>query len=155
MLTDTQLSPVHTQGRRDIRISSGDTVRVHQKIVEKEKTRIQVFEGVVIARKHGTEAGATFTVRRAGSDGIVVEKIFPLYSPMIEKIEIVRRTKTRRARLYFLRDKTQKQIREKLRRTTIVSETSDEQASVSEDSQHESDQPDEVKTVPAKEEGVS
>ena len=123
MLTDTQITPILAQSRRDISIRSGDTVRVHQKIVEKDKTRIQVFEGVVIAHKHGNEAGATFTVRRVGSDGIAVEKIFPLYSPMIDKIEITRRAKVRRSRLYFLRDKTPKQIREKLRRTTIVSET--------------------------------
>ena len=124
MLTDTQITPVYAQGRRDISVSAGDTVRVHQKITEKDKTRIQVFEGVVIARKHGKEAGATFTVRRVGSDGVVVEKIFPLYSPMIDRIEVIRRTKMRRSRLYFLRGKTSKQVREKLRRTKIVSETS-------------------------------
>ena len=123
MLTDTQITPVQAQSRRDISVSPGDTVRVHQKITEKDKTRIQVFEGVVIARKHGNEAGATFTVRRVGSDGVAVEKIFPLYSPMIDRIEVTRRTKVRRSRLYFLRDKTPKQIREKLRRTKIVSET--------------------------------
>ena len=126
-ITDTQLTPVNAQGRRDIKLSPGDVVRVHQKIVERGKTRIQVFEGVIIACKHGVEPGATFTVRRVGSDGIAVEKIFPLYSPMIEKVEVIRRTKTRRSRLYFLRDKTQKQVREKLRRTAIVSEFSHEE----------------------------
>ncbi len=122
MLTDTQITPIHAKNRRDIQITPGDTIRVHQKIVEGEKTRTQVFEGIVIACKHGSEAGSTFTVRRVGSDGIAVEKIFPLYSPMIDKIEVTKRTKTRRAKLYFLRDKTPKQIREKLRRTKIVSE---------------------------------
>lgn len=95
-------------------------MRVHQKITEKEKTRIQMFEGIVIARKHGTEPGATFTVRRVGSDEVVVEKIFPLYSPTIDKIEIIRKAKTRRAKLYFLREKTQRQVREKLRKTMEI-----------------------------------
>ncbi|MDE0243270.1 MAG: 50S ribosomal protein L19 [Candidatus Kaiserbacteria bacterium] len=102
--------------RKTLRLSAGNTVRVHQKIVEGDKKRSQVFEGVVIARKHGTEPGATFTVRRVGSDGIAVEKIFPLYSPTIEKIEVSRETKTRRSKIYFLRDKTPRQVREKLRR---------------------------------------
>ena len=121
LLTDTQASPVDMQSRRSILFNPGDTVRVHQRIKEKDKVRIQVFEGVVIARKHGTEPGATLTVRRLGSDGIAVEKIFPLYSPMIDRIEVIRRTKMRRARLYFLREKTPKQIREKLRRTKVMS----------------------------------
>lgn len=127
-LTDKQISPVDMKSRRDLQISSGDTVRVYQKIVEKGKIRLQIFEGVVIAFKHGTEAGATFTVRRVGSDGITVEKIFPLYSPMIDRIEIVRRTRMRRAKLYFLRNKTSKQTREKLRRATMVNESSASEA---------------------------
>ena len=125
MLTDTQITPVYAKARKDIRLSPGDTVRVYQKIVEKDKVRIQVFEGVIIAYKHGTEPGATFTVRRKSSDGIAVEKIFPLYSPMIDKIEVTKRTKTRRARLYFLREKTQKQIKDKLKRTKMVSEVTE------------------------------
>ena len=119
-LTDTQISPVDIQSRKDIALSPGDTVRVHQKIAERGKIRIQVFEGIIIARKHGTEPGATFTVRRVGSDSVTVEKIFPLYSPMIDRIEITKQTKMRRSRLYFLRDKTPKQIREKLRRTVMM-----------------------------------
>ena len=111
------------QSRRDIALSPGDAVRVHQKITEGGKVRIQVFEGTIIARKHGTEPGATFTVRRVSSDGIAVEKIYPLYSPMIDRIEVTKRTKMRRSRLYFLRDKTPRQIREKLRRTKMVSES--------------------------------
>ena len=112
-LTDTQSFQAPAFG-------PGDTIRVYQKIVEKGKTRIQVFEGIVIARKHGTEAGATFTVRRVDTDGIAVEKIFPLYTPTIDRIEVVQKTKTRRAKLYFLRDRTPKQIREKLRNTVAV-----------------------------------
>jgi large subunit ribosomal protein L19 len=84
-------------------IRPGDTVRVYQRIKEKDKERIQAFEGQVLARKHGREAGATITVRKEVS-GVGVEKIFPLHSPTIEKIEIVRRGKARRAKLYYLRE---------------------------------------------------
>ena len=83
-------------------IRSGDTVRVYQKIKEKDKERIQIFEGVVIARKHRKEMGATITVRKVIS-GIGVERIFPIHSPTIEKIEILKRGKVRRAKLYYLR----------------------------------------------------
>ncbi len=79
----------------------GDTVRVHIKIKESDKERIQVFEGVVIRKRKGN-LGATFTVRKV-SYGIGVERIFPLHSPVIEKIEVIRRGKVRRARLYYLR----------------------------------------------------
>ncbi len=72
------ISPVDVAARKTLDLRSGDTVRVHQKIEEKGKTRIQAFEGLVLARKHGTEAGGTFTVRRVSS-GVGVEKIFPLY----------------------------------------------------------------------------
>ena len=80
---------------------SGDTVRVHVKIKEGEKYRIQVFEGVVIARKNNGIA-STFTVRKV-SLGYGVERIFPVHSPIIEKIEVVKSGKVRRARLYYLR----------------------------------------------------
>ena len=117
ILTDQQIAPIDVAKRRGNDFAVGDTVRVHQKIVEKDKTRIQVFEGTVISRKHGTEPGATFTVRRVGTDGIAVEKIFPLYTPTIDRVEVVQKIKTRRAKLYFLRGRTPKQIREKLRNT--------------------------------------
>ena len=120
ILTDQQIAPIEVSARRAADFGVGDTVRVHQKITEKDKTRIQVFEGTVIARKHGTEPGATFTVRRVGTDGIAVEKIFPLYTPTIDRIEVVQKVKTRRAKLYFLRGRTPKQIREKLRNTMAV-----------------------------------
>lgn len=116
------ISPVDVQARKTLDLRSGDTVRVHQKIEEKGKTRIQTFEGLVLARKHGTEAGGTFTVRRVSS-GVGVEKIFPLYSPMIDKIEIVKRATMRRAKLYFLRDKVAREARRMLRRTVLVNKS--------------------------------
>lgn len=95
-------------------IKPGWTIRVNQRIKEGEKTRVQAFEGMVIARKHGVEAGGTITVRKV-SDGIGIEKIFPVYLPSIESVKVVRKTKVRRAKLYYLRDKTNKEIRKKLR----------------------------------------
>jgi len=86
-------------------IMPGDTVRVYQKIREGDKERTQVFEGLVLARKHGSEPGATITVRREIS-GIGVERIFPIHSPRIEKIEVLKKGKARRAKLYYLRTAT-------------------------------------------------
>jgi len=107
------------EARKTLDLRVGDTVRVHQKIEEKGKTRIQVFEGLVLARKHGTEAGGTFTVRRVAS-GVGVEKIFPLYSPMIDKVEVVKRSRVRRAKLYYIRDKVSREARRQLRRTRMM-----------------------------------
>lgn len=107
------------EARKGLDIRPGDTVRVHQKIEEKGKFRLQAFEGLVLARKHGTEAGGTFTVRRVAS-GVGVEKIFPLYSPMIDSIEIVKRARVRRAKLYFIRDKVAREARRQLRRSKMM-----------------------------------
>src|SRR5574343_375043 len=116
MATNTNIiSPVKLEERKNLNIKSGDTVKVWQKIQEKGKTRLQAFEGVVIAHKHGTEAGATFTVRKV-VDGVGVEKIFPLFSPMIDKVESLRRSKVRRAKLYFIREKATKEIKKQMRR---------------------------------------
>jgi len=93
---------------------AGDTVRVHVRVVEGEKERIQMFEGVVIARKGGS-CRETCTVRKL-SYGIGVERIFPLHSPMIEKIDVVRRGRVRRAKLYYLRGKTGRAARIRERR---------------------------------------
>lgn len=93
----------------------GDTVRVHAKVIEGNKERIQVFEGVVIARKHGG-ISETFTVRKI-SHGVGVERTFMLHSPRIDKIEVVRRGKVRRAKLYYLRKKIGKAARIKELRT--------------------------------------
>lgn len=91
-------------------IRPGQTVTVYQKIKEGEKERIQPYKGLVIAKKHGKGINATITVRRV-SGGIGVERIFPLHSPMIEKIEITGKTKVRRAKLYYLRGLTGKKAR--------------------------------------------
>jgi large subunit ribosomal protein L19 len=115
-----KVSPVNVEERKALGIRAGDTVRVSQKVLEKEgKYRIQVFEGLVIAVKHGTEAGGTFTVR-ATLSGVGVEKVFPLYAPMIEKLEIIRRSKVRRAKLYYIRDKVARDIRRQLRNMKLV-----------------------------------
>jgi large subunit ribosomal protein L19 len=114
-----KLSPVDVESRKAQDIRVGDTVRVHQKIEEKGKYRIQIFEGLVLARKHGTEAGGTITVRRVAS-GVGVEKIFPLYSPMIEKFEVVKRSRVRRSKLYYIREKVSREARRQLRRTRMM-----------------------------------
>jgi large subunit ribosomal protein L19 len=103
------------EGKNVPEFRPGDTVRVAVKIKEGEKTRIQNFEGVVIAIK-GTGAGKTFTVRKIGANNVGVERIFPLYSESIAGIEVVRKGKVRRAKLYYLRNKTGKQARIKERR---------------------------------------
>lgn len=92
----------------------GDTVRVHLKVVEGNRERVQAFEGVVI-RRRGTGLSETFTVRRV-SHGVGVERTFPLHSPRIEKIEIIRRGRVRRARLYYLRQRKGKAARVKEKR---------------------------------------
>ncbi len=113
------ISPVNMEDRKQLGIKAGDTVRVHQKIQDKDKVRLQVFEGTVLARKHGDEPGATFTVRKVSS-GIGVEKIFPLYSPAIDKIEIVKRSKVRRSKLYYIREKVAREIKRQMRRISLV-----------------------------------
>lgn len=94
---------------------SGDTVNVHVKIREGNKERIQQFQGVVIQRKNPNTVGETFTVRKISS-GIGIERIFPANSPIIEKVELVRKGKVRRARLYYLRGRTGKKARVKEKR---------------------------------------
>ncbi len=111
--------------RQKLDFRAGDTVRVQQKIQEKGKTRLQAFEGLVLARKHGNEAGATFTVRRIAS-GVGVERIYPLYSPMIDKIEVVKRSAVRRAKLYHIRDKAAKDIRRQMRNVRMAKDVETE-----------------------------
>lgn len=116
---ETFVQPFLKKDVPDIR--PGDTVRIYQKIKEtpkkgktsagrEDKERIQVFEGVILARKHGKGISATITVRKVVS-GIGVERIFPIHSPLIEKIEILKRAKVRRAKLYYLRKAKGKKAR--------------------------------------------
>jgi large subunit ribosomal protein L19 len=119
-MNNIKISSVNIEERKKLDVRSGDTVRVTQKIVEKDKktgkpkTRLQDFEGTCLAVKHGKEAGGTFTLRKVAS-GVGVERIFPIYSPMIEKIEVVKRSKVRRAKLYHIRKKAAKDIRRQMR----------------------------------------
>ena len=113
-----KFSPVDIEARKALDFKAGDTVSVSSKILdEKGKYRLQAFEGIVLARKHGTEAGATFTVRKVAS-GVGVERIFPIYSPMIDKIEITKRSRARRSKLYYIRTKAVKDVRSKMRSVT-------------------------------------
>ena len=123
MKTDkTKLTTVNVEDRKKLDFNSGDTIRVWTKVLdEKGKTRLQAFEGVVLARKHGTEIGATFTVRKVAS-GVGVERIFPLYSPNIDKIEITKRSRARRSKLYYIRTKAVKDVRRKLRSVVLDNE---------------------------------
>jgi len=114
-MAKTPVTAVNIEDRKALNVRAGETIRVWQKIKEKDKVRLQAFEGLVLAQKHGTEAGATFTVRKV-VDGVGVEKIFPLYSPMIDKIEVIRRSKVRRAKLYYIREKASKEIRHNMRK---------------------------------------
>src|SRR3989338_2745333 len=102
-------SSVNIAKRKKLDIRPGDTVRIWEQITEGDKTRTQAFEGLVIARRHGTEPGATFTVRRTAS-GVGVERTYFLYSPLVQKIELVRRSKVRRAKLYYIRDRAARDV---------------------------------------------
>lgn len=120
MKTTINLTPVDIESRKGLDFASGDVVRVWNKIKETDgKTRLQAFEGMVLARKHGTEMGATFTIRKVAS-GVGVERVFPLYSVMIDKIELVRHAKTRRSKLYYVRDKALRDVRRKLKKDVKV-----------------------------------
>lgn len=114
--TTIQMSPVAVAERKNLPIRAGATVKVHLKIEEKGKTRLQTFEGLVLSVKHGKGNGSMFTVRKTAS-GVGVEKIFPLYSPSIDKIEIVKQSDVRRSKLYFIRDKVAREVKRKMRHT--------------------------------------
>ena len=133
-ISKIKFSPVDIEARKKLDFHAGDTVRVWSKISEEkvstkankkdEKTvkfRLQAFEGIVLARKHGTEAGATFTVRKVAS-GVGVERIFPLFAPTVDKIEIIKKSKARRSKLYYIRTKAVKDVRRKMRSVTMGEE---------------------------------
>jgi len=96
------------------KMESGDTVRVHTRIVEGDRERVQVFQGTIIRLRSGG-INANFTVRRIASDGIGVERTFPIHSPRVEKVEVLRHARVRRANLYYLRGRTGKAARLKAR----------------------------------------
>jgi large subunit ribosomal protein L19 len=98
-------------------IMPGWTVKVHQQIKEGNKTRIQSFEGTVLAKKHGNTASGTITIRKVFS-GIGVEKVYPIYLPSIEKVEVIKKSNVRRAKLYYLKDKSAREIRKKVKQIT-------------------------------------
>ena len=119
-------------------IRPGDLVRVHQKIKEGDKERIQIFEGVVIARKHGKGISSTITVRKV-VDQVGVEKILPVHSPSIEKIEVVKSSKVRRSKLYYLR--TAKGTKAKLKNKELAAAIAPEEEPVVETSAEVSQEP--------------
>jgi len=107
-------------------IKPGYTVLVYQKIKEADKERIQTFQGLVLAVKHGSGINATITVRKI-SGGIAIERIFPLHAPTIEKIEVVKKSKVRRAKLYYLRGKFGKKAKMKNTEAVVPEATLPEQ----------------------------
>ena len=152
MKSAVKVSPVNMKQRAALGIRSGDTVRVWQNIVELKKgkaankkeittknVRRQAFEGIVIAVKHGNETGGTFTVRKVAS-GVGVERIFPIYAPMIDEIEVLRRARTRRAKLYFIRRKAASDVKRAMRkqiRFTPAAVVEDEEPAASAESSSE------------------
>lgn len=127
-----KFTPIDIEERKKLDFKAGDTINVSSKILdEKGKFRFQAFEGIVIGRKHGKEAGATFTVRKVAS-GVGVERIFPLYSPMIGKIEITKKSRARRSKLYYIRTKAVKDVRSKMRSVANQEEAIEEAEKVAE-----------------------
>ena len=113
-----KLTTVDVESRKALDFASGDIVKVWNRIKETNgKVRLQAFEGMVLARKHGTEIGATFTVRKVAS-GVGVERIYPLFTDSIDKIEIIRHARTRKSKLYYVRDKAKKDVRRKMKEDT-------------------------------------
>ena len=113
-LKNIKISPVDMEARRKVDMRPGDTVRVWTKVKEGDKTRTQAFEGMILAIKHGKENGGTFTVRKV-IDEVGVERIFPLYSPVIDSIEVLKRAKVRRSKLYYIREKATKELKRHLK----------------------------------------
>ena len=129
-MSKIKFTTVDVASRKKLDFRAGDTVRVWSRIAEEKagtkkgekstiKFRLQAFEGIVLARKHGTENGATFTVRKVAS-GVGVERIFPLFSPNIDKIEITKKANAGRSKLYYVRTKAVKDVRKKLRSVAHV-----------------------------------
>ncbi|HBO16665.1 MAG: 50S ribosomal protein L19 [Candidatus Moranbacteria bacterium GW2011_GWE2_35_2-] len=133
-------------------LQTGDVVRVYRKIKEGEKERIQVFEGMIIAIKGGQSSSPVMTVRKV-SVGVGVELILPMYSPMVEKIELVKRAKVRRSKLYYVREKTAKSLRFKYTDVKDIKTSKQEEMKneVVEEKIEEEVKTEEIKEVPKKE----
>ena len=123
MKTALKFTPVDIEARKKLDFSSGDTIKVWSKIEDKGKYRLQAFEGMVLARKHGKTMGGTFTVRKV-SNGVGVERIFPIFSPLIDRIEVMKKARARRSKLYYVREKAVRDIRRKMKSVTQVEEES-------------------------------
>ena len=136
------------QIRKDLpQIRPGDTVKIHQIIKEGDKERIQVFEGLVIARKHGKGISSTITVRKV-VQGVGVERVFPIHSPSISKIEVVKSGKVRRAKLYYLRHAKGKKARLKNKEYSSAISDEEETEETQEESQEEVKENEEKTTNP-------
>jgi len=144
------ISPVNIEKRKELDIRAGDTVRVISRVEEKGKTRLQAFEGIVIAVKHGKEAGGTFTVRKVAS-GVGVERTFTLYSPLIDSIELIKRSKVRRSKLYHLKKKAMREIKRQMRRVRNLPDVSSTEEDEEESIPEESVTPEVVEEVSAQE----
>ena len=118
------------QERKIPDLRPGDTIKVHQKIKEGDKERIQIFEGIIIAKKHGKGISATITVRKV-VDSVGVERVFPIHSPSVEKFEIIRSAKARRSKLYYLRTAKGKKAKLKKRDFAVeIAPAASEEASL-------------------------
>jgi large subunit ribosomal protein L19 len=125
----------------------GDTIKVHQKIKEGDKERIQIFEGVILAKKHGKGINSMITVRKV-VDGVGVERVFPIHSTALEKIEVVKHGKVRRAKLYYLRTAKGKKARLKNKEfADVIADEPEKQAVVEEAPALETEKPAEVKPI--------
>jgi large subunit ribosomal protein L19 len=132
MKTAMKFTTVDVEARKKLDFSTGDTVKIWSKITdEKGKSRLQAFEGLVLSRKHGAEAGATFTLRKVAS-GVGVERTFPLFSPTIDKLEVVKRARARRAKLYYVREKAVRDVRRKLKKAHVSASVEEEAPAESE-----------------------
>jgi len=123
---DNKILEIHQKlAKKEIpQLKAGMTVKVWYKIKEKDKFRITFFEGIIISVKHGLKTlNSTFTVRKIASNSIGVEMTWPIHSPLIEKIEIKSNPKTRRNKLYYLREKSRREIKAKLRKANLEQKT--------------------------------
>ncbi len=132
----------------------GNTIRIHQRVKEGEKTRVQVFEGIVIAIKHGHGLDGTFKVRRIAAGGVGVEKTFPFHLPSIEKIQVIKQAKVRSSKLYYLRERFGKSARfsnEKITNTTWEEELDEEVGEASDENTEKEEKAEEKEEKPADE----